>query len=143
PRLRGSWNRSSAPTETALPRGVLRECPGELLAIEVGPERVGEVELGIGRLPEQEVRETLLSARANHEIRVVHVGRVEPASELLLPTACVLAGGVEHLGPAAVVERDEHRSRDVVSRQVLRPLDLLAPAAGDLLSTSDETKAHL
>src|SRR5919108_5564539 len=42
---------------------------------EVGPERIGEVELGVRELPEEEVGDALLAARADEEVglrRVAH-----------------------------------------------------------------------
>src|SRR5450432_1270337 len=44
---------------------------GEEVALgEVGPEHVGEVQLGVGEAVEEEVRDAPLAARANHEIGV-------------------------------------------------------------------------
>src|SRR5689334_14955722 len=40
----------------------------EMLLAEVGPERVDEHQLGVGTLPEQEVADALLPARANQKI---------------------------------------------------------------------------
>ncbi len=49
----------------------------EALLAEVGPQRVVEDELGVRRLPEQEVRDPLLAGGADDEIRIGELGRVE------------------------------------------------------------------
>src|SRR5690348_15234365 len=45
--------------EPALALGVPRDREVELARVEVGPERVGEVELGVRELPEQEIADAL------------------------------------------------------------------------------------
>src|SRR5665213_1070640 len=50
-------------------------------AAKVGPEPVGDEDLGVGDLPEQEVRDALLAAGANDQIGVRHVRRVEGAAD--------------------------------------------------------------
>ena len=57
----------------------------ELLPVEVRPQAVREVELRVGGLPEQEVRQPQLAAGADDQLRVLQLGRVEMAAELLLP----------------------------------------------------------
>src|SRR5206468_2168210 len=54
----------------ALPRVKLGDGGGELRRAEVGPHRVGEIQLRVRALPQQEVRQSLLSARADQEIHV-------------------------------------------------------------------------
>src|SRR5918996_5219977 len=49
----------------------------EVLTIEVRPEDRGEPQLRVGNLPQEEVRDPLLSARADQQIRRRHVGRVQ------------------------------------------------------------------
>src|SRR5438445_9250064 len=53
----------------------------KVVAREVGPEHIGEIELGVGRLDEQEIAETLLAARADHEIDVGQRVRGEMTTE--------------------------------------------------------------
>ncbi len=43
-------------------------------AVEIGPQTSGEVELGVGQLPEQEVADALLAAGADEQIRLGRVG---------------------------------------------------------------------
>ena len=54
-----------------------RPGPPQLVAPEVGPHHVGEVELGVGRLPEQEVRQPLLARGADHQVGRRQRARVE------------------------------------------------------------------
>ena len=49
----------------------------ERVAVEVRPQLVAEDELGVRRLPQEVVAQALLAARADDEVRVVHLGRVE------------------------------------------------------------------
>src|SRR5205823_12803264 len=42
----------------------------ERRSVEMGPKQVGEIKLGIGELPEQEVGETLLASGAYEKIRL-------------------------------------------------------------------------
>ena len=58
-------------------------CRSSSLA-EVRPERVGEDELGVGELPEQEVREPQLARGADQQVGVGQLGRVELRGERVL-----------------------------------------------------------
>ena len=48
----------------------LADGDGEVIAIEVRPHPIGEIELGIGALPQQEIGEPLLAAGADQQIDV-------------------------------------------------------------------------
>ena len=56
-------------------------------AVEVGPQLVGEDQLGVGGLPQQVVGQPLLAAGADDQVGVVHLGRVEQRAERLLAAA--------------------------------------------------------
>ena len=64
-------------TEAARPPGELRESRIEGVRAEVRPQDVAHVQLGVGRLPDEEVREALLAAGPDHEVGVGQAGRVE------------------------------------------------------------------
>ena len=70
------WPVRSA-AEATMAAGELEERGVEGVRSEVGPERLGEVELGVGRLPDQEVRQALLAAGPDDEVRVGQADRVE------------------------------------------------------------------
>ena len=49
------------------------KCLGEIVGIELGPHPLGEMQFGIGRLPQQKVGEALLTAGADDEVDVAQV----------------------------------------------------------------------
>src|SRR5580704_273507 len=67
-------------TEAAL--AALVGCDGfeEMEAVEVGPEAIGDEDLGVCNLPEEKVGDALLAGGADDEVRVRHVCGVESAS---------------------------------------------------------------
>ena len=56
----------------------------QVLAAEIGPQDVGHPDLGIRDLPEQEVRDAHLAARADQQIRIRLARRVKETGELIL-----------------------------------------------------------
>src|SRR5712691_4391466 len=80
---------------------------------EIGPERLGAVELRVRRLPEQEIAESHFAGGADHQVRIgqapaVEVTRQAGVLELGEVGALFsqLSDGVDDLLPAAVVDRD-------------------------------------
>ena len=63
--------------------GERRERVAEVIGAEVGPERVGEDELGVGRLPEHEVRDPELARGADQEVDLGQLRRIEARRERL------------------------------------------------------------
>src|SRR5215218_3875283 len=53
----------------------------KLLRGEIRPQSFGHVELGIGYLPEQEVRDAKFAAGTDHKVHLGHLGGVEVAGE--------------------------------------------------------------
>src|SRR4051812_46543471 len=72
-RLRGVHG----PAETAVAIEVPLDALPQVGAREIRPQRVEEDELGIRRLPQQEVRRPLFTARADEQVDVRHVGLVK------------------------------------------------------------------
>ena len=68
-------------TEAAMAAGELEQGGVERVRTEVRPERVAGVELGVGRLPDQEVGEALLAAGPDDQVRVGQAGGVERAAD--------------------------------------------------------------
>src|SRR5207253_4164841 len=99
-----------APAEAAPAAGVVVEGGAELPLAEIGPERVDEDELGVGELPQEEVRDPQLAGGTDQKVGVRHVGRVEIGRERFLVHLAAAGDGsvrgVDDLGPAAVVERN-------------------------------------
>src|SRR5204862_6472993 len=96
-------SRSIRATEAALASLERRHGLERVALPEIGPQRVGDPQLGVRELPEHEVREPHLAARPDQEIRIRQAGRVEVAREELV----VDARGVE-LAPARVREDPAH-----------------------------------
>src|ERR1019366_4451015 len=98
-------------TEAAHPALVLDHSLVEVAAPHVRPEDLGKDQLAVGDLPEQEVRDTGLARRPDHQVRIGHVGVVEMAPDRLLvdllggdPLGHQGLDGVDDLGPPAIVE---------------------------------------
>src|SRR5690606_4428051 len=114
----------------AVPGGVDLAGVPEVPAVEVGPEGVQEDELGVGRLPEQEVGEPLLAGGADEQVDVGDVGGVQPGGERVLvhlgrvdpALGDVLGqpgGGVGDLRAAPVVDAELQGERGVVLGHLL------------------------
>ena len=94
---------------------------GEVVGIEVRPHPVGEVELGIGALPQQEVREALLAAGADQQIDVAAMARRVAGDEAAEALARELGAAIER----------GRRVQDGVARRVVErdaQMQLLAVA---------------
>src|SRR5687768_11580399 len=91
---------------------------------EIGPQGVGEVELGVRELPEQEVGDALLAAGADEEVRLRRVGHRQARGEALFGdrgVGLLLAAtvrGLQHVPAAAVVRGNGEREPGVVAGEV-------------------------
>ena len=105
-------------------------------AVEVGPQRGNEDELGIGRLPQQEVAGALLAGGADEQVDVGHVGLVEvPGDHALVDLGRIDASRrhlardplcrIGDLGSAAVVDAHREGEIRVAGRQPLGFLELV------------------
>src|SRR4029077_14587300 len=86
---------SAARAEAPPALGELDERLLQRLAREVRPQLVAKHELRVGRLPQQVVGEPLLAARADDQVGIVHLTRIQAGAELLFGLAVEAAGGVE------------------------------------------------
>src|SRR5580692_3606455 len=77
--------------------GEVRERVREGRAGEVGPHLLAEHELRVGRLPEEIIGQTLLTACADDHVWIVQVGRVEAAAEVLLGAPLKASRSIEDL----------------------------------------------
>ena len=82
--LMAEGERRSSTAEAPAAVRVLGERSPELALSEVGPEGVDEDELGVGELPEEEVRDAELAGRPDEEIGLGHLGRVEARRDRVL-----------------------------------------------------------
>src|SRR3990172_826045 len=62
----------------------IAQCLLELRPAEIRPQHLGEIELRIRRLPQQEVGETPLSGGPDHKVWVTHQRRIEMSGDVLL-----------------------------------------------------------
>src|SRR5437867_13246031 len=53
----------------------------QIAPAEIGPQRLGDPNLGVGDLPEEEVADAHLAARADQQIRIRLAGGVEELAE--------------------------------------------------------------
>src|SRR5689334_24586715 len=113
--------------EASMAAGELEQRGVERIGPEVGPQRVAAVELRVRRLPDEEVREPLLAAGPDHEIRVGQAGGVERGADRLLVDLLGrdAARGetterVHELGAAGVVEGDVEQQSLASGRRVQR-----------------------
>src|SRR5262245_54117675 len=108
---------SAGAAKAALPALELPERAQQVLLRKVRPQDVGEVELGVGELPEEEVADTLFAARPDEKIglrklRLVQVAREAPFVQVLgaqAPGGGVRRDpprGIDDLPSAAVRERE-------------------------------------
>ena len=93
----------------------------ERIRTEVGPQRVAAIELGVGRLPDQEVRRALLARGPQEQVDVGQAGLVEGEEG----GEVVAAGDVR---AAAFVDADDAARGDLGEE---RPLSAFALFRGD------------
>ena len=103
-----SPKRRCRPTEM-LDRGV------ELALAEVRPQRVAEIQLGVGEIPQQEIADALLAAGADQQVGIRQPGQRQVRAERGL----VDVVGAQLAGDAALGELPRG------------PSDVPAPAVGD------------
>src|ERR1700738_4543100 len=84
--------------------------------VEIRPQGVGEMELGVRRFPDQEVGNALLARGPDHQLRLRQGGVVEGAGDVLVtqfPKVLSAGGevpyGIHDLSPSAIVDQQvEH-----------------------------------
>src|SRR5215203_5565805 len=122
------------------------QSPQKLLGGEVGPQRFRHVELGVGYLPEQEVRDAQLAAGPDQQVDLGYVGGVEVTGErhlvdvLRRETVCDYpAGGVHDLGASSVVERDVDVEVVIARGKVLSLLHCFQHRGGQVFPPAQKT----
>ena len=136
--------------ETAIALLVGEHAFEQVAAAEVRPQRVGHPDLGIGDLPQQEVADAHLAARANQQVRIGLAGRVEKAREALFVQVLRIetrghgaAGGVDNLGAAAVVERDVEQHAGVGRGLALGSAQLFEHVRRQRIGPADHLEADV
>src|SRR5919112_2199252 len=121
--------------------------PQELTWGEIGPQRVRNVELGVGYLPEQEVRDAQLAAGTDHQVDLGNVRGVEVIGERrlvdILRRETVRqdpSGGVHDLGASSVVERDVDVEVVVARGKVLSLIHRFQHRGWQVVPTAQKTE---
>src|ERR1051325_3488577 len=76
-------------SEPPLPAAIPHERLVERLGVEVGPQPLGEEQLRIRKLPEQEIADALLAAGADEQIRLGRISHREIRRKMLLADAAL------------------------------------------------------
>src|SRR5918999_1554870 len=120
----------------------------ELLGGEVGPQRFRHVELGVGYLPEQEVRDAQLAACPDQQVDLGYVGGVEVTGErhlvdvLRRESVCDYPpGGVHDLRASSIVERDVDIEAVVIRGKVLSFLHCFQHRGRQVAPSTQKTKS--
>src|SRR5919108_638203 len=141
-------------SETALARIEGAQRVLEMRHVEIRPQCLAEVQLGVGEIPQQEIADAVIAAGADEQVRVAGVGQRQLARETLL------VDGVERHGAARHLRGDAPRGlHDIPASAVAhRHLQLEARVgAGELfggrharlqldaerVAVADETQPHL
>src|SRR5918995_246083 len=142
---RSTGNLDAAPAPGPGPERL--EGPQELIGGEVWPQRIRHIELGVGYLPEQEVRDAELAAGPDHQVDLGYVGGVEVTGKgylidvLRRETICDYpAGGVHDLRPSSVVERDVDVEAVVIRGKVLSLLHCFQHRGRQVLPSAQKTE---
>src|SRR6185437_3127976 len=132
--------------EAALPAAVGGDGFVERLGAEVGPQRVGEVELGVGELPEEEVGDALLAAGADEEVGLRRVAHGEEAPEALLGDRrdrvldAAALGRLQDVPAPAIVRGDGEGEPGVLPGELLAAADVLADAGVESREVAHDAK---
>src|SRR2546428_1318458 len=137
--------------EAALALLIPRDRRIELPGVEIRPQRRGKVQLGISKLPKQEIADALLATGANEQIRFGRVIEREMRSELLLgvslgrqrAAAHQLQQGLQQTPAAAIVGGNGESESRIARSELLgavREFDHARPEGRDI---ADDLQAHL
>src|SRR5262245_17918240 len=122
----------------------------QMAAAEVGPERVGHIDLRVRNLPEQVVAHAHLATGADEEIRIRLTGRVEKAREALLVEILGPHAGldrtpcsIDNLGAASVVQRDVEEHAGALAGPLDRHVQLVLDVGRQFLHAADHAEADI
>src|SRR5262245_30477563 len=119
----------------------------EVAAAEIGPERFRDPDFGVRDLPEQEVAHAHLAARADEQVGIGLVRRIEELAEALLVE--IVRGDarrqhaprrVDDLGAPAVVQRDVEQHAAVLRGLLLADLELTLDVGRQFLRAADHAE---
>ena len=139
--------------EAALAAGVLAEREVELGGAEVGPRRLGEVELRVGALEEHEIADPMIAAGTDQEIGARRARRPHRVAEGLFGDArgVELARGgargeplrgAHDVLPRAVRDREAKQHAITAGRRLFEPPNRAAARGGERFDVADHLNAR-
>src|SRR5262245_5089128 len=120
----------------------------ERRGVEVGPQRVGEIKLGVRKLPQQEVADALLAAGADEEVRLRRIAHGEVGKQRFFVhrLAGVLGDepvdGLQDVPAAAVVRGDGEGEPLVGGGEALARLDGAMDGRVEAAGVAHHPEAH-
>ena len=116
----------------------------QILRAKFGPEHRAEIQLGIRRLPNQEIAESILAGGSDDEVGIREMGGVEIAGDEgiidLVRRDAVgdnPANRGEQLLPTSIIERKRENELVVLTRELDRILDGFAHLRWEAIETAD------
>jgi len=123
----------------------------EILWTELRPHHVGEIQLGVRALPQQEVAEPPLTTGADDEVHIASRTRIvlatEGAAEVL--ARHLFAGGrhslrgAQNLVARGVVDREPHVQRGAVRRLLFGLAECIGERERKAIAATDRGEAHV
>src|ERR1700722_10501830 len=149
----GSLQLLGAQAKSPLPGGVVLQRGLERRRVEIRPKPVGEIQLGIGQVPQQEVADALFAAGANEQVRVADITQRQRRSKsrlielrwrelMALDLQRQAACRVHDVAPAAVAERDLQQQAGVRGGNLLGAGHAGLQPRVQLVALADEAHAH-
>ena len=141
----GAVERQRQPAVAAVALGEGGQRVGEVVAVEVGPQPLGEVELGVGAFPQQEVRQPLLAAGADQQVDVEwRVTAGEQPSDTLARQVGGLRcrDGIDEFVTSGIVNGDAHVQAITRRSRSFRSLDCRRDAARQSITPADHGEAR-
>src|SRR5215510_13698862 len=115
----------------------------ELGGAEVGPHRVGEVQLGVGAFPQQEVRQALLAAAADQQVDVgKQVAGLDRVARGVVDREAQLEAGAAPRAPFRGGDRVDQRSRETVAPSHDAQADAVRDAARGFRAQMPREETH-
>ncbi len=118
---------------------------GKVLAPEIGPQSLGEIELGVGAFPKQEIRQPSLAAGADDEVDVARLVLAGQKSRKAAAGEILRAGGPrgrpQDRVARRIIERNAKMQPGAAGRLRLGALDLRREPARKAVPASDHSKA--
>ena len=159
PLMKRSWRcapRLRRAAEAAIPMGIFVDRRDQRRPVEIRPEDRQEDEFGVGRLPQQEIRQPLLAGGADDEVRIRECRPCRAGARSRRRRSRRASGG-----PAATISRERaRRRRDLLPRAIVEsddegqtrcwPASICSASrsrdrdvGGEIVARADDAHAHI